>query len=200
VQLTGHHRVHADALGGVLHGQHARKLDDAGLRRGIGHLGAAGPAHAGRRCNVDDAARALLDHRGQHVLAGEEHALEVEVDLGVPDVLGHLHGPAGRGTADFVDQDVDGSEALQARAGHPGHRLRRRHVAGVGNDRFACGAGEREGLLQASRVAVHREHAGAFLGKSHRDRASVAPASADAAGARDDGDLVLETKVHDSKR
>ena len=48
VHLPRHHRVHADALVGVLHGDDARELDHAGLGRGVADLRRAGPAHARR--------------------------------------------------------------------------------------------------------------------------------------------------------
>ena len=72
----------------------------------------------------------------------------------------------------------------------------RRHAAGMGHDRGARVAGERQRLLQPLRLAVHGEHARALLGQPHRDRAAVAPAGADAAGAGDDCYLVLESRVH----
>ena len=36
-------------------------------------------------------AAALAHHGGQHRLAGEEHAFQVEVDLRIPDLFAHLH-------------------------------------------------------------------------------------------------------------
>src|SRR3974390_2730301 len=46
VQLTGNDRVHADPLGGILHGDHARELDDACLGRGVADLSRTGPPQA----------------------------------------------------------------------------------------------------------------------------------------------------------
>src|SRR3954466_15054888 len=59
MELSRHHAVDANAFGRVLHGDHARALDDARLGRGIRDLRRAAPANARGRSDVDDAAATL---------------------------------------------------------------------------------------------------------------------------------------------
>src|SRR6185369_820396 len=119
----GDDAVYADALGRILHRHHSRKLDHAGLGRGVGDLRRAAPADAGGGSDVDDGAGALFLHHRQHVLAAEEHALEIQVDLRVPDILGHLHRAAGSRAADVIHEDVDAPELLDAGLDHGGDGL-----------------------------------------------------------------------------
>jgi hypothetical protein len=120
--------------------------------------------------------------------------------LQVRNLLGELDGAPGSRAADVVHQNVDRSELLQAGLGHRCHFGVRCHVAGVRNDELPRLAGQRKRLLEARRVAVHREDARAFFGESDRNRAAVAPALADTAGTGDDRHLVLKSLVHESKR
>ena len=122
------------------------------------------------------------------MLAAEEHALEIKVDLRVPDFLGHLHRAARRRAAHVVHQDVDTSELLDARLDHGGDRLAVGDVANMGGDagRFL------HRFLQACRIAVDGENLGAFFHEAHDGRAAIAPARPHRAGAGDDGDLVLK--------
>jgi hypothetical protein len=54
-----------------------------------------------------------------------------------------------------------------------------------------------DGFADAVKIAVDREDPGAFLGEAHGDGAAVAPTRADAAGACDDCDPILQTAGQD---
>jgi hypothetical protein len=200
VHLPRHHRVHANALGRVLHGDDLSELDDARLAGRIGDLRGAGPADAGGRCQVDDCAAPLGLHDRQDVLAGQEDAFQVEIDLRVPGFLAHLDRAAGGGTANVVDEHIDAAEAAVAISDHGVNggivgdiALRRGEAAAELGD-------ARDGFLHRGEVAVGAEHPRSFLGEEHGGGAAIAPAGADRAGAADDDDddddLVLEALGH----
>src|SRR6266704_2854361 len=78
MQLAGDDRIHAYPPRRVLHRDDSRELDHRGLGRRVADLRATGEADARGRSDVDDRPAALLLHHRKHVLAGEEHALQVE--------------------------------------------------------------------------------------------------------------------------
>src|SRR5258708_32519271 len=61
MQLARNHRVHTDAVFGVLHCDHARELNDAGLAGGVPDLGGAAETNSRSRSYVDDRAAVLAD-------------------------------------------------------------------------------------------------------------------------------------------
>ena len=142
-------------------------------------------------------ARLLLLHHRQHVLAGQEHAFEIGVDLGVPDLFRHFHRPAGRRPADIVHQDVDAAEMPDTSLHHRGDGGTVGDVAGMHDDFAACSFHFVDRLARAVAIAVDRKNPGALLGETHRGGAAIAPAGANAAGAGDDGDPALQTSAHD---
>ncbi len=183
---------------GILHGDHARQLDDAGLGRGIADLRRAGPAQAGRRCDIDDRAAFLALHDRQHVLQGEEDAFQVGIDLRIPDIFTQFNGSAMRRAADIVDQYVDAAETIETGFHHDFDRCGAGDVALMRDDLAACFFHALDGLRHAVEIAVDGEYPGAFLGEAHGGSASVAPAGPDTAGAGDDRDAVLQASAHDA--
>ena len=133
----------------------------------------------------------LFFHHRQHVLAGQKHALEIGIDLRVPDFFRHFHRPAGGRTADIVDQHVDAAETLDAGGHHGGDRGIVGDVALLHGDFAARGFHPLDRLGDTGEIAVDGENFGAFLGKAHGGSAAIAPAGADAAGAGHDSDAIL---------
>src|SRR6185437_323486 len=134
----------------------------------------------------------------QYMFAGEEHALEVEIDLRVPDFLAHFHRSAMGRTADIVHQHVDATEPVEAGFCHRGDRAGVGDVARMHDDFAAHRLHAFDGFLRAVGIAVHREDFRAFLREADGGGAAVAPARADAAGPGDDGNAVLQTSGHGS--
>src|SRR4051812_49356224 len=122
------------------------------------------------------------------MLAGEEYALQVVVDLRVPDFLAHLHRAALGGAADDVHQDVDAIESFHALVDHRFHRVAVGDIAFVRNDFRSL----LDGFLESVRIQIDGKHLRAFFGEAHRRGTAVAPARADRAGARDDRHLAFE--------
>jgi len=126
---------------------------------------------------------ALPHHDRQRVLAGQEHALEVEVKHVVPLGLRQLDRAAHAGVADVVVQHVD--------AAMPAHgvRHRLRHAVRPGDvrrqrlARQALGTGQVPRGLGRCQVAVDRHHQRARPAIGHRGGVAVAPAQPDAPGA-----------------
>src|SRR5439155_607904 len=130
----------------------------------------------GHRRDVDDGAAGGAE-RGQGVLAGQPHALEVHVEAALEGGFGELGG--GRvaereAGADVVVQDVQSPEAFE-RGGHqPGRRvvvrdvgLERPRLAALALDHVHRGPGGRA-------VAIDDAYARALARQQHRRRASVA--------------------------
>ena len=59
------------------------------------------------RADVDDAAPALFNHVGHHLLGHVEHGVQVGVHHGIPVVAGHFQEHAVLGDASVVDQHVN---------------------------------------------------------------------------------------------
>ena len=118
-QSVGHGRddesrsdgIVTDVTNAHLLGRTLGEADDARLRGGVVALvGIARYAHHG--AHVDDTAAVLLPHDGLHRLGEVEHRLEVDVDNGVPLLLGHTLEGGVFGDASVVDQHVDATEVL----------------------------------------------------------------------------------------
>ncbi len=78
-----------------------------GVMREPGHA-----AQAGHRRVVDDHAAAALDHDRDDPASDHPGALQVDVDHGIPGVLGQLVGQAVTADARVVEQDVDAAEMV----------------------------------------------------------------------------------------
>src|SRR5260370_31420009 len=62
VQLARNHRVHPDAVPGVLHRDHTGELDNAGLAGSVSDLRRAAETNPSSRTYIDDGAAHLADH------------------------------------------------------------------------------------------------------------------------------------------
>ena len=138
VSATGRHRVDRDAVAGQLEGGDDGEGRDAGLGRAV--VGLAGVAvDARHRRGVDDAAVHLL--AGLDLLppvgggpAGRaEGALEVDLDDGVPLLLGHVGQHPVPQDAGVVDHDVEVAEALDGGVDEALRALPGRDVVAVGH-------------------------------------------------------------------
>ena len=137
----------------------------------------------------------LLDHRGDGVLGGEEHRLDVDPHHPLPLALrlgGHRMDAR---DADVVVEDVDPPE--------PGERglHHRRALALVGEVRLV---GSRLAALRRDHPdralgeverPIHDQHPGARAREEDGRRATVADAVARRATARDDGDLSFQSEI-----
>ena len=178
-----------------MHRDHLGKLDHRRLGGGIGHLGRAGPTNAGSRCQVDDDAAALGFHDRQHMLASQKHALQVEIDLRVPDFLAHFNRPAGSRTTDIVHQDIDPAEAVLAGSYHCRYGRTFGHVACKGLYLATGLPRTRHGFGQACGVNVGSQHARTFLRKAYCRGAAISPTRTDRACSADNGDLAGQACV-----
>jgi len=91
----------------VLRGDDTRELDDRGLGRRVGDVRNSKPADARDGSDIGDRALALPLHMREHVLAGQEHALQIDVADPVPALLASLDRTADFDGPDIVVQHVD---------------------------------------------------------------------------------------------
>ena len=169
VDHPGQHRVDADAAARDLGRGRARQAQHGVLRRDV-RAGAGQPALAGQRAGVDDRARSLLEHDGQHVTQTEEDAEQVHADDALELLLGVL-GERRDGALDprVVEERVDAPVLAQRRidvAAHVGAlrhvgRARRRAPAG-GRDRL--GPPRQAVLVDVDEVQVGAERREALRG------------------------------------
>jgi hypothetical protein len=139
----------------------------------------------------------LRAHVRHHVLAGEHHALQVDVVDAVPAGFGQVFQRRHVFDADVVVQDVD---TAMARDAGLDHRLQFGRLADIGLMRergAALGLDQRHRFLRGRQIAVHAHHPRAFARIQGRRRLAVAPAFADRSGAGDDGHSVLQTFSQD---
>jgi hypothetical protein len=130
------------------------------------------------------------------VLAAQEDALEIGIDLRVPTSSGQFHRTAGCRATHIVDKHIDAAKALHAGLHHPSDGGAVGNVGLVGLDCSAGRAHSLDRLAHALQVAVDRENLGPFLGEAYRHRPSVAPSGANAAGAGDEGDFACQPAGH----
>ena len=153
------------------------------------------------RAEVDQAAAPPVGHHpARDGAVGVQHAVEVHVDHRAEAVgrdVEHRVGLGGRGIRSCArypgggHQHVHRAEGLHARRDH---RLVRRLVGGVGPQRERLAAGGLHlprGLGRRALVEVGGAHLRAFRREAERARAADA-----AAGAGDQGDLVVEPSGH----
>jgi hypothetical protein len=151
-------------------------------------------AQPGNGRNVDDRALALCDHDRQRVFAAEKRRFEVEVDLPVPDFLGHRHRIAGRGAADIVHQHVEALEAVDAGLHHLGDLDRHHHVGAMHRAGATLARDDAAGLLNGVGVDIDQEDAGTLPRQQRRRGLAVAPARPDRAGPRHDRHLACHAE------
>src|SRR6266849_4096240 len=103
---AGANAVDPDPVSGVGEGETLRDADHGGLARIVGQVVSAADL-AGQRGEADDGPPLLRDHGGQDGLAGEEDGLGIDVQDGIPVLLGDLEGQGGPVNARVVDEHVD---------------------------------------------------------------------------------------------
>jgi hypothetical protein len=113
------------------------KLDNRGLRRCVADVRNSKPADARDGCDVDDCSLALPLHVRKHLLAGQEHALQVNVVNTVPALFGGLDRAADFDNPDIVVQHVDAAECLETGVNDGSDIFGTRHVP---RDRLADAA------------------------------------------------------------
>ena len=195
--VAAHLRVHRprfdqrglDAVAAPLLPGDAGESAHAELGGAVGTIvGARMPA--GERRHVEDVAAPALAHVAEHRLSAQEHRLEVDRDVEVPQFLGDLRYGGGAGDPGVVDQDVDRAEAVD---GLRHHRLHRRLVGDVGGDGQRLVA-ERPDLpghrLYLGRGPRRQRDVGSLARQCERGR----PADA-APGPGNDGGLILQFHV-----
>ena len=171
--------------------------DHGRLRRLVGDVRVGGDRR--HRGDVDDGAAVLRAHDRDHLLGGENAALQIDGDDAVERLLGDLQQfgvAAGQADADIVVQHVDPAPArLRLRD----HRLDVGGFRDVGPEghggallpRDHCG-----GFLCRFQMMVDTKHFRALACKGQRCGAAVAHALAGAlAGADDDRNLVLQAHL-----
>ena len=105
-QDAGVHRVHADAVPGVLHGGRLRHDAHGRLRGVVAHVDEVLAHEARDRRDVDDGTPAGLLHGGNAVLHPQEDSLGVDVHQRVPGRRAHGVRIVGAADPGVVDQDV----------------------------------------------------------------------------------------------
>src|SRR4029079_8488423 len=126
----------------------------------------------------------------------KESLFQVGTDLRTPGVLAQVARPAGGRAADIVHQHIDAPEALDAGLHHDLDRRGAGDIALMGDDLAAGRFHPLDGFRDAVEIAVDGENLCAFLGETRGNGATVTPAGADAAGAGDDRDAVLQAPAH----
>src|SRR6516162_256691 len=119
-----------------------------------------------------------LSHVREHLLAGQEHALQVDIVDPVPTILGGLDRTAYFDDPDIVVQHVDPAECRHAGVDHGGNVMGKRHVSG---DRFANAAlalYDPLGLDGGVEVDVGGQYPCPLTGEEHRRCLAIAPARA----------------------
>ena len=158
---------------------------EAAMAAEAGGAGHGGRCARWRRClgagvqDVDDAAPLALAHL-RHQFTGEANRAEqLEVDVGLPDLVGNLREIGTLRRTRIVDENVDLSQLGKRRPAGGGAAFGGCHVGGDGHDLAA--ALRRKGAL---RLVEHRLAAGndrdvgARLEEARRDRTADAEAAA----------------------
>ena len=175
-------------LARILHGDHARELDHAGLGRGIADLERAGEADAGGRGQIDDGAAFCFSITGSTCLQVRNTLLRLESTCASQTSSLISTGPPCAEPPTLLTSTSMRPKRVDAGLHHGGDRGAVGDVALLHDDLAADGLHPLDGLGGAVEIAVDRENLGAFLGEAHAGGAAVAPAGPDAAGAGDDGD------------
>ena len=127
------------------------------------------------------------------MLARQENTFEVEVDLGIPNVLAHLHRAARGGSAHVVDEDVEPPQTLCAGLDHAFHAGTVRHIALKRMDGLCVLPRQSQRLRQTRGVKVNRPDLSALLRQTHRHGTPIAPSWAHTPSPRDQGHFVCKS-------
>ena len=106
------HRVHADAVLGVLHRRRLGDRPHRALGCVVAHMHSLLPDYAADGRYVDDRAAARFFHRGDGVEHAEEYAFGVDVHKGVPPLGVQAFGAVRAADARVVDQHIQPAVSL----------------------------------------------------------------------------------------
>src|SRR5262249_11211152 len=115
------------------------------------------------RGDVDDRAGAPRDHVPQDFATTQERARQRDVEVAAPDLEGHLGECLVAGDEGAVDEDVDVSEGVARSGDHGAHVVLAADVGGHGQSALAGGAG---GPFGGCRVDVGDDHGRALGGEA----------------------------------
>jgi hypothetical protein len=167
IHIAGRDGVHVDAFRGPLVGEGFGKLTHTAFGRRVRrHQNST--LKGKQRGDVDNFARAALEHVAASVLGEAKDAGEINVDDRLPVFFGVIDGGRTANDARVVDQNIDGAELLEGFFDEPRADGR---VADIANERGGFDAEGLDLLLRgrgSGAGAVHRD-IGAGLGESDGD-------------------------------
>ena len=131
------------------------------------------------------------------MLAGEEHVRQVDIELLMPVFLAQGNRTARQGTADVIDENIDGAVFGEARFHERGDLFAVGHIRDMRRELAAEFADHVRRLGHGIGVLVDGKHLGPFLCKTHGDCATIAPTGADAASSDDNRNFVLKSGLKD---
>src|SRR5262249_1506893 len=134
----------------------------------------------------------------EDVLAGEEHALDVDVDDPVPAFLAGLDGAARLGDADVVVQDVDPAEWRDTLLHRRGDVACVRNVGRDGGAGAAFATDDAARLLRGREGAINGDDLRPLAREGNRCRFAVAPAGCARTSPDGEGHFLTEPVGHGS--
>ena len=174
----------------------AGELNDRGFGRCVRDIGNTQPADTRNGSDVHDRPLALPLHVGKHMLAGQEHALQVDVVDPIPTLLASLYWTADFDDADIVVQYVDPAKCRDTGAHYRSDMIGTGHVSGDRQADAALALDDPFGLDGGIEVEVGGEDLCSLAGEEHRRRLAVAPARAARSCSRNQSHLVFEPIAH----
>src|SRR5262252_2907658 len=184
---TGRDAVDADPLAAPGHAKLSREVDHGGLGRAVvGHHRRA--VHPGDGGEVDDrAATPLRHHLPARPLAAEEHAVDVDLDHGVPAVGADVLDLGTERGARVVDHDVEATHFLYGALDETLHRVFLTNVHHLAEGAAPEPVDLLHHGIQVLLLAAADHDIGARLGELYGDGAANAHAASG-----DDGNFPLE--------
>src|SRR6516164_6857798 len=137
-----------------------------------------------------------LSHVREHLLAGQEHALQVDIVDPVPTILGGLDRTAYFDDPDIVVQHVDPAECRHAGVDHGGDVFGKRYVSCGRLADAALPLDDPLGLDGRIEVDVSGQYPCPLAGEEHRRRLAIAPARAARACSRNQRHFPFESITH----
>jgi hypothetical protein len=190
LDVAGRDRVHLDAVTCPFHREHARQVDQAGLRRRVRRQ-VPDRAQAHDRRDVHDPTGTLGgDERTGDGLRDEPCAAQVRREDGVPVGFGQVERCLRDADAGVVHEDVDRAERRRSLRARSADRLRRRDVHLDGRRVSTCCRDLRHQRLERGTPPRRHRDRGAACGERRRE----VPAES-RGGAGDEGDASGEREA-----
>ena len=171
---------------GALQGKAFAQIQDAGLRAGVGGIGASAAPQSGQGRHVYQLSVVLRLHDLENSLGDEEHRLEVDVHHAIPAGGGNLLDGRRAGDAGHVHQYVDAAIDLTGGIDLLTDRIKLRHIELQRGGLHALVA---HGLCRGAgrgHIQIGQDHLRAVLGKTPGTGLADPPATAG-----DQGDLIF---------